>query len=164
TLIHVTDGGLTIEERPSAALEFQRRQIDISDCRNVADVQERVATQVRSLRGGTAVVVRLTLTGGSALNWQLRRDADLLQAVAEEAAEAAGSVWIDRLRVETQAPEAGGTSDTAEQEIAGLITEAAQAPGLPAEAAEILSEVLADLPPEIRDAWGADETATARSV
>ena len=164
TLIHVADGELTIEERASATLEFWRESVDISDCRDVAEVQDLIAARVRCLGGGAMIIVRLAVTGASALNWQLRRDNDLLLAVAEEAAETTGSVWIDRLNVETQMPAAEVPIDTAAHEIAGLIAEAAQAPGLTAEATTSLSEVLADLPPEIRDDWGADEAATFQSV
>lgn len=164
TLIFVGDGELTIEERLSAALEFRRESINISDCQHVAEVHDRIAAHVRSLGGGTMIVVRLAVTGASALNWHLRRDADLLLAVAEEAAETNGSVWIDRLDVETQILAAQGPADTAGHEIAGLIAKAAHAPGLTAEAAAILSVVLADLPPEIRDHWGADEAATSQTV
>lgn len=164
TLIHVDNGELTIEERPSAALEFRRESVDISHCRDLAEVQDLITARVRGLGGGAMIVVRFAVTGASALNWQLRRDADLLLAVAEEAAETTGSVWIDRLNVETQVLAAEAPTDTAAHEIAGLIAEAARAHGLKAEAATILSEVLADLPPEIRDHWGADEAATSQSV
>jgi DNA repair protein SbcD/Mre11 len=164
TLVDVGENGLGIEERPTAALEFRRESIDVSDCQDVADVQETIAARVRGLGGSPATVARLTLTGASALTWQLRRDADLLQAVAAEAAEATVSVWIDRLRVETHLPAAEVTTNAAADEIAGLIAEAARGPGLPAEAAAILSEVLADLPPELRNRWGVDEAAMAETA
>jgi exonuclease SbcD len=164
TLIHVHNGELTIEERPSAALEFRCESVIVSDCRDVAEVHDLITARVRGLGGGAMIVVRLAVTGASALSWQLRRDADLLLAVAEEAAETTGSVWIDRLNVETQVLAAEAPADTAALEIAGLIAEAAHTPGLKAEAATILSEVLADLPPEIRDHWGADEATTSQSV
>ena len=164
TLVHIDNGELAIEERTCAALEFRRDSIDISDCRSVAEVQDLIAARIRGHGRGAMVVVRLAVTGTSALNWQLRRDADLLLAVAEEAAGTTGSVWIDRLNVETQMLAAEAPTDTATHEIAGLIGEAAQAPGLKAEAARILSEVSADLPPEIRNHWGADESTTYKSV
>jgi hypothetical protein len=55
-------------------------------------------------------------------------------------------------------------TDTAANEIAGLIAEAPHTPGLTAEVAAILSGVLADVPPEIRDHWGAGEATMSACV
>ena len=61
-------------------------------------------------------------------------------------------------------PAAKAPTDTAAHEIAGLTAKAVQAPGLEAEATTLLSDVLADLPREIRDKWCANEAATFQSV
>jgi len=165
TLIRVSESGLAINERRSAVLEFRRERLDVSDCVDMADVQGRIALRIRTL-GDTDVkqVVRLTLEGASTLAWSLRRDADLLHAVAVEAAEATGSVWIDRLLIDSRPPQTQASTDTAADEIAGLIAEAARAPGMSEEAGAILAEILSDLPPELRDHWGTDEATTAQSA
>lgn len=165
TLIHVGEDGLRIEERPTAALEFRRDSLDVSDCEGASDLHDRIADRVAALSDAPAhVVAQLTLTGATPLNWQLRRDADLLHAVAVDAAEAVGSVWIDRIEIATRLPDAQAPSDTAADAIAALIAEAAGAPGLPEEAGALVTAVLSDLPPELRDHWGADEAALAETA
>jgi exonuclease SbcD len=164
TLIHVDAEGIRIEERRTAALEFRRESFDISDCAGMSDVHARIAALVRGLSDATPVVLRLTLTGQSGLNWQLRRDADLVRDLAVEAAAATGSIWIDRVEIATRPPGAHGPTDTATDEIAGLISEAAMAPGLPAEATAILSAVLSDVPAELRDHFAPDEATMEDTV
>ncbi|MEN2494321.1 MAG: hypothetical protein TECD_00212 [Hyphomicrobiaceae bacterium hypho_1] len=164
TLIHIKKKKLTISERLTSTLEFQNKSIDVADCNSIIEVCDAIIALVRSIDSDTAIVLRLTVIGVTALYWHIHRDIDLLQAAAKEAAEESGSVWIDRLVIKTQMPSERVATNTATYEIAELIAEAAQTPSLPAEATEILFEVLSDLPPEIRDHWGGGETATAETI
>lgn len=164
TLVHVGETGLRIEERPTAALLFERRVCEVSDCTDIGDVHARLSAAIRTSAHTTPTVLRVVLTGETSLTWLLRRDADLLSAVAEEIAQATGTVWIDRVEVATTPPLDTAPSDTAMGDIAALIRNAALPPGLPAEAVRIIEVVLSDLPPELRGTFGEDEIALEQNA
>jgi DNA repair exonuclease SbcCD nuclease subunit len=158
TLVTLDDQGLRIEERATAALEFRRVRLDISAFSELNDVLGALQRCVRDLGGSTDVVARITLDGQTPLNWRLHRDRDLLREAAVEAAAATGSVWIDRIELATAPLQDHSTSDIANDEMAGLIAEIASAPGLLDEAMAAIDALAVDLPPELRDTWGTDET------
>lgn len=164
TLITVSEAGIKIAERATAVLTFERGCLDVSDCADLGAVQDAISRWVRGQSGAVDRVLRLTLAGQTPLNWHIRRDADLLRSVAEDAAATAGDLWIDRLEIATTQPDETAEAGGAGEEMAAFLTELAAAPSLPDEALAVLRELITDLPADLRDHWGADEATQAAAA
>lgn len=162
TLIHVGEDGLRIEERPTAGILFLRADCDVGGAREMADVLAAVRRAISGAAGAVPVVVRLRLTGRTDLTWQIRRDLDLITAMAAEAGAPLG-VWIDRILAETALPQEAPDPGAA-GELAALITEIAARPGFEAEALAAVAEVVEDLPAALRGAYGDDQAARLAAV
>lgn len=162
TLIHVDDGRLRIEDRPTARILFLRVDCDVDGAGDMAEVHAAVRSALADVAGAVPAIVRLRLTGRTGLTWRIRRDLDLVEAAAAEAGAPRG-VWIDRVVVETgmptEEPDAGPAG-----ELAGLIAEIAARPGFEAEALSAVAEMVDDLPAELRGIYGDDETARRDAV
>ena len=167
TLVTVRDDrSLLIEERPTATLQFERVPVPLDGIADWAEALSAMRTALREARRqalAEAVVLRPVLTGASPLAWRLRRDADLLTAEAERIAEEIGSAWIDKLELRLSAEAEAGEGALAD--LARLVTPAgALPPHLLAEGEALADTLAAALPPELREGFGADESARADRV
>lgn len=156
------DGVITCEERPVAVAVFQRLSVDLSkveDWHGMLDRTEAVLSEARGSAGGAHLVVRLTMTGTTALAWRLRRDEDLLLAEVQNLASSLGECWIEAVELATAAPLTGAGADAGPiTELAGLIREdIVTTHAYRAELRETLADVLRQLPKEARSLLAGDE-------
>lgn len=159
TLVSVDDAGaVAVEERALAVAQFERLTVDCGGLRDWADLVALLRTVMadgRRTHGAEHLIVRPVLAGKSPLAWRARRDADLLRAEAQSAAESIGSLWIDKLEL--------GLEDVGEaapggpvRELAALI-EAAATEGLEAAMRAELDDLTRKLPRELRHLVGDTE-------
>ena len=153
TLIHVQDGSIQIEERPTAEILFRRLDCDLTGAQDMDQVHSALRRVLDGLDHDVPSVVRIRLTGQTELVWQIRRDLDLIREVAEQSAQGL-DVWIDKIVADIEAPAIADSG--AAGELANLIAQIATEPGFAAQAEAALGEVVDDLPAELRGTYGAD--------
>lgn len=157
------DGAIEIEERHTSIAEFERVRVDVSGCRDWAAVVTRIGAGLRAARERARsdhLVARVTVYGATALAWRIRRDADLLRTEAEQQASMLGRTWIDKVELDCgrgAGAEGGGAVEELRRLIGGEVLESE---AFRVEVAAIAQELLAQLPPECRDAIGADGQAS----
>ncbi|UES41951.1 metallophosphoesterase family protein [Roseibium aggregatum] len=167
TLVTVNDDrSLTVEERPSSIAQFERVSIDMSSAetwREAADLVEQKIAGARDRTRSQHLVARLRLTGRTRLSWQLRRDRDLLLAEAEQRAESMGNTWIEKIEIDTDAPEStpvGSATADPVLELGELIRgDIIHQHGVRQAVQDLVKELRDDLPPEARGFSGDDEAA-----
>ena len=102
-------------------------------------------------------------SGTTPLAFKLRRDADLLRAEAEQAAERVGRSWVEQLELAVSPP--GSSADAGDggalAELDRLMRADIAGDALREDVGRLVRELSTDLPAELRDAFGADETALA---
>ncbi|SFZ85540.1 DNA repair exonuclease SbcCD nuclease subunit [Devosia enhydra] len=159
------DRRITLEQRAVGIAQFERLSVDLSpaeDWRGAIAVIERALGALRDRVGADHLVARLTLEGTTGLNFALRRDRDLLLAEIEQRAMGVGRSWIEALKLETRAPEAGLSGPSADPvEELGLLMrgEIAGQHGVREALRALVIEMQGDLPPEARRFAGEDEAA-----
>jgi DNA repair exonuclease SbcCD nuclease subunit len=183
TLGLIDDAGrVTTATRPVALAEFRRHTLDLTGAEGwdaaVAALHRGLAG-IGEGAGGADLVLRLAVRAAGPLAWLLRRDRDRLLEEAARAAAAAGPVWVEALALEgdgaagaTEAGGAGGAAGAEAPPAAGVIDELARIietevlPGeaFAAAAADRAGAVLAMLPREVRDRFGADAAAQAAAL
>jgi len=159
------DGGLTLEERPSALVEFARHDVDFSGASAWAEVAPALAAALRIARQAAAtpeLVLRLRLCGATPLAWRLRRDRDAVEDEAWRQAAALGGLWVET--VETACHPLAAPGDAAGSgaldELQRILA-AEVAGGLDAELAALYDEVSGALPAEVRHRFPADPVPAA---
>ncbi len=155
TLICIEDGQIRLEERATSALVFRRAECDLSEAETIADVLTKIRQSIRNQVGETPTVLRLTLTGQTPAAWQVRRDADLINESAQDAAPV-GRVWIDKVVLQLSTTGADEPAAGAADEIASLIHEVAGETGFQDIALDVIEDLVAGLPGELRDLFGTD--------
>ncbi|WP_412049336.1 metallophosphoesterase family protein [Hoeflea sp. Naph1] len=164
TLVSIgEDGTVSLEEKPVALAEFVRVPIDLDGIAEWDDLAAAITTALSSARAeATApeLVVRLGFSGETPLAWRMRRDADLLLAEAEDRAARAGSVWIDKLEIECVAPRPSASSgaDPLVELHALMETSILGSDGFETAYTAIIEQLQGQLPAELRDLFGTDET------
>jgi DNA repair exonuclease SbcCD nuclease subunit len=160
TLLTIAQGGIAIEEVPTAIVEFVPASLDVTPAQTDDALRALLRERLAELRAAVAAreaVVRLTLTGTPVRAWQILRDRDVWREQAAEMARAAGGLWLDKLHFEIAAPEdPGGTAASAEtasatDALAALMADLVDDPGLAAAAQAEVETVLQDLPAALRD-------------
>lgn len=164
TLVRVNnDRTMDIEEHLTSIAQFERLVVDVSGAYEWAELVhcigeelQRKAAQVQSEHG----VFRVLLTGKTALAWRIRRDVDLLLTELETKAAAIGQAWIEKLEIACE-PLAENLQDNSDplHDLYHLIgQDILNSPAFQADAQKIAEDLRAQLPPECRDIFGADET------
>src|SRR5690606_33521506 len=135
----------------------------ISDWPDLAAALALALRAARRRHGADHLVLRPVLTGASPLLWRMRRDRDLLLEEARLAAEAIGTVWIDKIEIACtdtpRAATAGPLADLA-RELTAMTTPPA---AVQAEAEAVFDALLKALPRELRGMLGQDPEALAAS-
>ncbi len=163
------DRSIRISEEMTSVAQFERVTVDLGGHEDWREVVSILADALRDERERTAsehLVARITLTGTTPLAWRLLRDGDLLRTEAEDCARRLGACWIDKVEVAcrvghaTAGPGAGVGPIGELQRL--MADEVLKSNAYVSEAAEILDDMAAHLPPECRDLLGTDEGARAR--
>jgi hypothetical protein len=157
TLVGVTsDGQVTLEERTTSCVEFQRIECSLEA---IDDWRDAVATATSLLRAASQqpsdhVVVRLRLVGQTPIAWQMRRDLDLFVEQVSGAARALGTVGIEKVENHLEHPQAEQIGDDARHELASIMTDIQSEQSFTARVSQDVEDLVANLPPEIRNAFG----------
>lgn len=164
SLLTIDDGRITVEERPSAIVEFATTALDISHVDSDEALRAALRTHLEEARAritAPTAVVRITLTGTPPRYWQILRDRDVWHEQVADLARMAGDLWIDKLVLDLAPPEARvdgtGASDELRRSVAGITAES----GFQAAARAEVDALLQDLPPALRARLAADEDAVA---
>lgn len=163
TLVEVTDAGIRLEERVVAIAEFCRAPVDLTAVEDWQDALVALRTALELARDSAKAehtICRVELEGKSSLGWRLRRDADLLNAEARDAAQQLGDVWIDRIDYQIEPPAPSTSLADPVDELVTLMKEVAEDGGFRAEAASYLDQIVRALPAELRDRYGNDPRGT----
>ncbi|MDG4892657.1 DNA repair exonuclease [Mesorhizobium sp. WSM4976] len=168
TLVTIHDDrSIEIEERLTSVAQFERLSVDVTGTMEWSDAVARVRSSLETLRASIPsrhAVVRLALTGSSALSWAMIRDKDLLLAEAEQAAEQVGDTWVEKLELDLTQPRAEAPEGTADPifELAASMRDDANSEAFRSEAKAFIQKIVADLPAEGRDFAGKDEAGLER--
>lgn len=163
SLLSISDGEISVEEVHTSVVEFTADTLDISGVNSDDDLRAALRdhmVQVRDSLHAPSGVLRLTLTGRPARHWQILRDQGMWSEQAATLARDTGVLWLDKLRLEIDAPTAGDSPGTASGELALLMDTIRAEPGFAATAQTEVEEMLADLPQSLRARLMPDETAT----
>ncbi|MEM5472277.1 DNA repair exonuclease [Hoeflea sp. AS60] len=166
TLVSILDDGTVhLEERQTALAEFTRVTIDagsVSEWNALAQSLSDALKQARTVSAASELVVRLGFTGETPLAWRMRRDADLLMAEAEERAAQIGAIWIEKLDIDCTPPKtAQGSATDPLHELKALIeTGILESDAFETALASLADTLQAQLPTDLRDLFGRDETET----
>lgn len=154
------DGGITLEERLTSVVQFERVTVDLESAETPRDVAARLAAALGEARGAVAseyLVARLRVIGATPLAWSLLRDTELLRTEAQRQAEAIGRTSIDRIEMHCIPPAAAGHAageragaGSPVEELRRLMAAAATDDAYRAETVSLAEELRAQLPPECR--------------
>ncbi len=159
TIVHVgDDGAVDCAPRPVNVAQFERAIIGLAGVAESRGMARRIGEALERLRAGVDtehLVVRLELTGGTPLNWRLRREPELVETEARHRAGVTGNTWIEKVEIATVDP---GNTDARVGpvgELAGAMRDPiARSEGFREEAARAMEEIERSLPPEVRRALG----------
>lgn len=165
----VVDGtGLRLEQRSVASLRFDRLAVDLA---GAADWGDAVAALDQALRDAATLprseehlVLRPRLMGNTPLAWRIARDLDRLTDEARASASGMTGLWIDRLENATAQPsgaDADGTGNVPDELLRILHEDLADDPALSNVITDMARDLLRDLPPELRDLLGDNDTEFA---
>ena len=154
------DGRLTLEERPVAALRFDRLAVDLT---GLQDWGQAVAVLTGAIRAtGSAsrpedhLVLRPHLTGQTPLAFRIARDLDQLRQEAVATAEGVAGLWIDKVENRTNAT--GAVETRLPADLVAIVTaDLPNDPALMAALTDLARDLVKDLPPELRNLLGDDE-------
>tara|TARA_R110002012_G_scaffold258598_3_gene439174 strand:- start:10570 stop:11787 length:1218 start_codon:yes stop_codon:yes gene_type:complete len=166
TLVSISeDGSVSLEEKPTALAEFSRITIDaggLSDWTDLAHALSHALKQARTASAAPELVARIGFTGETTLAWRMRRDADLLMAEAEERAAQTGAIWVEKLEIGCTPPTETRTASTGPlHELRNLIeTGILNSDAFETALSQIADTLQGQLPTDLRDLFGADESET----
>ncbi|WP_372802964.1 metallophosphoesterase family protein [Paracoccus seriniphilus] len=165
TLLHLSDGGITIEEIPTSAAEFLEHRLDVSPCSGDDELRSHLRATLQDIAGrlnSDAGLLRLRLTGRSERRWQILRDADQWAETARDMAAETGAIWLDKISFDLDPTEEGTDTASAVNELAALMNDIRSEPGFAAEITATLSAMLSELPAHRRAHVAADEATAER--
>jgi len=163
TLVTVADDrSIHIEERLTSVAQFERVSLDLTGIEDWRDMVGALAKTLGDARARTQsehLVARLHVTGRTPLAWQLRRDADLLKAEADDRGFTAGKTWIEKVEMTCRAPNAAsGTSPDPLAELRNLIDlQVMTSQSFRTELASVADELRGQLPQECRAFLGMNQ-------
>ena len=160
TLVHVGDDrSVECMERPVNVAQFERVKVNLAGAEEPREMARRIGERLDELRAGVEaehLVVRLELTGGTPLNWQLRREPEGVETEARHRAGMAGNAWIEKVEIATEDPGGAGTAPGAVEELANdMQGPIAQSATFRAKADDMMKEIEKVLPLAVRRALGA---------
>ncbi|MGF1501676.1 MAG: exonuclease SbcCD subunit D [Paracoccaceae bacterium] len=159
------DGTVALETRSVALARFERVDVALTEAGRRAAISAALET-LRAVAEDVPeehLIVRLGLHVQGDGAWRLIRDRDLVEADLREALAGSG-IWLERADVAATTPQEapGAASGSAAGELARLVTrDVLPDPGFAASAGEIAEALVRDLPGELRDAFGSQETDRA---
>ena len=162
TLLTV-DGTIQVKEVPTSAVEFLPHTIDVTDLDSPDALRDRFRQELRELEKGLqsdTCVVRLTLSGASALRWQILRDRDIWVDSARRIANETERLWLDKLVLDLADSTAQGQG--AMDDLAQLMETIRIESGFAETSRAELEAILAELPPQRRAALLPDEDAATK--
>ena len=161
------DRSVSCREHSVCVAQFERVTVDLTGVEERREMAERIGAKVEAAQNGVVadhVVIRLKLHGRTALNWQLRRDPETVEAEARDRASRTGKTWIEKVELETEEPGAYGTGSGPMSEFAptmrGLDLRSNES--FREEARVIMEELSAALPPKARGVLGGNEEERIR--
>lgn len=158
TLCEWTPQGLAITPRSVAPLRFDLLAVDIQGLETWPEVLSRLSQTLtakgRAARPEDHLVLRLILQGASPLGWRLRRDRDHLAEEARVIAAELPSTWIDKIELELT-EDAIPSAPLPPELLALLHDDLRQDAGFAGQLQALATEVIDDLPAELRDLFGA---------
>ncbi len=170
TMVSVSDGTVTLEERRTSQVEFSRLSCALEGVQEWRDMLAQITAAIKEAASQTVgnSILRVDLTGQTPLAWRVRRDMDLLSEQIREAAGnirgAIGTVWIEKVECHLRQPEASEAREDPRFELQALMQTLMQDESVTARAVEMAEWLVGELPPEIRSGFGADRDALAASV
>ncbi len=156
------DRSVTVEERQTSVAQFERLSVDVSGVTEWGELVGQASKGLEALRSAVSadhLVVRVQLHGSNPLAWRIRRDLDLVQTEMETRGALIGNVWIDK--TQTACTEPGlGHGGGALSELSTIIdSDVLTSSAYKQELTAIAEELRGQLPAELRDIFGADETS-----
>ena len=162
------DGTIAIEERGTAVAQFERLTVDAGGASDWQDVVRAAQEALAALRGRVRAdhaVVRVTLNGATPLAWRIRRDADLLKTEMQRQGAQLGRLWIESLDLLCTPPQAVAGEGTPVGELHALLNDRIlPSEGFAEEARVTMAQLMAQLPPECRSAFGDTAEEQAKVV
>lgn len=166
TLVSVENGVASLEQRITSNLEFVRTDVFLDAVSEWRDAISAIGEVIKLAAQSSSehVVLRLELRGETPLAWRLRRDADLLLESVMNLARATGVVWIDRIVQHLVPLSIVGEGADPRKELSNLMQDLATQPSFLTRAQSAAEDLIGDLPPELRSAFGHTEDDQAREV
>lgn len=163
------DGTMARERRRIGAARFERLPIDLTALETWRDMLARIAEALegaaRQFLGplpNAQLILRLQLTGATPLAWRLRRDPDFLLDEVTSLAQSVPGCWVEKIEIDC-VPALDGAPPTAldpAAELAALVErDVLTSHGFRHQAGEIMAELLAQLPRELKESFGTHEEA-----
>lgn len=166
TLVCVNDGGVSLEERFTSTVQFDRREISLNGVDEWREALDLIDAELKSaaMTPSDHTVLRLELIGASPLAWRLRRDRDFLLEHVSNLARAQGTVWIDKIANHLTPPTAPTTGDDPRRKLADIMDALTDNPDFLMLAEQNAQDLVLDLPPELRQAFGESEIEQADAI
>jgi DNA repair exonuclease SbcCD nuclease subunit len=159
TIVEISDKGIQIDEHFLADTEFQRVQVDLSNCLEWQEALEQVRSCLKMTRynGKTKnLICRITLVGKAPLYWLLRRDHDLFEAEVKEIMLQFDGVFLDDLIIEIEAIIRTNERVDPTVELEGDMKEVMRSDAFRVKAASFFDKAVRYMPQEIRNDYGVD--------
>lgn len=167
TLVTIEAGGaIHHDERRIGGAVFERAIIDLTGVTEWRELLVRVSDDLaRRVTAADAehLILRLHLTGATSLAFRLKRDPTFLMDEVTGLANALPGCWVEKIEIDCHAPEtaaAGGTDtglDPAAELSALIHSDVLASHGFRQQAADLMTELLGQLPRELRETFGTDE-------
>ncbi|SES11261.1 DNA repair exonuclease [Rhizobium sp. NFR03] len=167
TLVTIEAGGaIHHDERRIGGAVFERAIIDLTGVTEWRELLVRVGDDLArrvTAAGAQHLILRLHLTGATSLAFRLKRDPAFLMDEVTGLANALPGCWVEKVEIDCHAPEtaaAGGTDtglDPAAELSALIHSDVLVSHGFRQQAADLMTELLGQLPRELRETFGTDE-------
>jgi exonuclease SbcD len=159
------DGVISIEERQTSLVQFERLPIDVtgvSEWSELAGLAEKALFKAQENIKANSVIFRIELHGQTSLAAKIRRDNDVALEEFRLTAQRAGSIFIESIANNVREPELETKSTTSDpvHELRALMQSDNQiSPTVDNQLRSILLALQSKLPPELRDKFGSDDQA-----
>ncbi len=166
TLVTVDNGIVTLEERQTSIVEFNRVSCSLDGETDWRDAVKRITAILKEaeVHSSKHNVLRISLEGKTPLAWQVRRDNDLLVEQVRETAQSIGSVWVEKIENLLTLPETEKNAGNAQQELRSIMQELSDEASFSEQSIQVADEFIGSLPPEVRSEFGGTETARAEII